>query len=378
MPDPHASGPPPTLTGLPPEVLAGLLGQAGDALGVVTRDGTLRPANAAAQRFLERMSACAAAPVRGLLDLPLEEDDRDAIRAFLGDGEPALDAVFRIAPGGAEQYWRIVLRWSEPAGGFVAALRDETVLRDAMARVLRLERLRQAGALAAGLLHDLNNLLAAALGFADHMAEQTQDPEQRAFLETFLRDSKAGAQLLQRVHGMLRPGRPRWERVAVHETVELAVRMARKAAALGGVTVVAELPPESPWVRGTREDLAQSVLHLILLGRMACSPGSTVRVEVARESRALVAGARARPWAVVRVIHPGPDTLGRQVAAVLADPEAGILEVLQRLTGDVTGFLWSFLSVLWLGGRVLNEPPRAGASVWSLWLPRAAAAGPRA
>jgi len=143
-------------------------------------------------------------------------------------------------------------------------------LRQAQEELIRAEKLRALGRLAAGIAHDLNNTLAAILGQAELMHVQTSDPEVLESLgilevaatdgaqvvrrlQAFARQQPASAlapcDLARAVSGALDITRPRWRDEAQRHGRLIEVKLA-----LGG------LPP----VLGRATEIREALTNLIL------------------------------------------------------------------------------------------------------------------
>jgi PAS domain S-box-containing protein len=181
---------------------AAMLDAANDAILVWTLDRRIRYCNAAAARLLGR--SC-----EELLGCPLE-----AVPELLFPGFAEADAAvqqqgqwtgeFRIPqPTGGE---RIVLaRWTllrEPPYSplrVLAILTDITERKQIEAQLLHAQRMQGIGALAGGIAHDLNNLLAPILMAAPLLRETVEDPESRAMLETMEQCAQRGADIIRQL-----------------------------------------------------------------------------------------------------------------------------------------------------------------------------------
>ncbi|MGA4577275.1 PAS domain S-box protein [Limisphaera sp. VF-2] len=181
---------------------ATLLDAANDAILVWTLDRRIRYCNASAARLLGRDR-------EALVGLGLEQVPELLFPGF-SEAEAALQreaqwtGEFSIpqATGGE----RIVLaRWTllrEPPDTpprVLAILTDITERKQMQAQLLHAQRMQGIGALAGGIAHDLNNLLAPILMAAPLLKETVEDPESRAMLETMEQCAQRGADIIRQL-----------------------------------------------------------------------------------------------------------------------------------------------------------------------------------
>jgi signal transduction histidine kinase len=142
-----------------------------------------------------------------------------------------------------------------------AALENEALT----ARLLKTEKLAGLGQLAGGVAHALNNPLTAVLGFAELIAETSNDPRVRQDAGTILAEARRMTETVQRLVDFWRPGPVANEAVDVAGILrELAQacgdRLRRRGVGLVLTIVAAPLP--SP-VRGSKDRLRQVFEHLL-------------------------------------------------------------------------------------------------------------------
>ena len=155
-------------------------------------------------------------------------------------------------------------------------------------RIIHLERLGALGEMAAGVSHNLNNMLTGIMGPAELLLTEAGDPDTRRWARDIFTASERAADLVHRLYLSSR---------GVHEdeltgadlngSVEQAVRMARprwkdEPEARGAtVEVVLRLAPGIPPVRGTRSGLYDMVLNLLLNAVEAMPDGGTITITTA-------------------------------------------------------------------------------------------------
>jgi signal transduction histidine kinase/CheY-like chemotaxis protein len=188
-------------------------------------------------------------------------------------------------------------------------------LRQAQDELVRSEKLRALGQMAAGIAHDLNNVLAAVLGQVQLLGMQTSDAEVQeglARLETVAMD---GAKIVRRLQGFARqqpiePLVPCDLTLVVQEAVELTRPSWRDEPHRRGITIdvrteCADLPP----VLGQPAELREALTNLILNAVDAMPQGGLLQI----------LGHAERDWALLRIADTGVG-MSEEVRARIFDP----------------------------------------------------------
>jgi signal transduction histidine kinase len=173
---------------------------------------------------------------------------------------------------------------------------DVTVAERATASVVELCRLRALAAAATGVVHDLNNLLNAALGLASQLEPHVRDAADRRIVRELASGTRQGAQLLRAVARSL--SRPPRDRVSVDAAslVEEAMALAAKAAATHGVQVAIEAPAAPVVARTVAAEAVQVLWHGAMLALERGPRRLAIAIDRAREP---LGAARTREWARV-------------------------------------------------------------------------------
>jgi signal transduction histidine kinase len=174
-----------------------------------------------------------------------------------------------------------------------AAMENEALT----ARLLKTEKLAGLGQLAGGVAHALNNPLTAVLGFAELIAETSNDPRVKKDAGTILAEARRMTETVQRLVEFWRPV------TVANETVDVAGILTGLAEACGGklrergvglaLTVVA--PERKAPVRGSRDRLRQVFEHLLNNAAQAIATARprqegethTIRVTVSHDAQAV-------------------------------------------------------------------------------------------
>jgi PAS domain S-box-containing protein len=311
------------------------------------------------------------------LDAGLEvvvRDDVPAVQDMLrraAGGEPAADAQFRLVRADGSTMWfegrAVPVR--APTGE-VLALRGVIVDIDARmqaeARLLAADRMASIGLLAAGIVHEINNPLAAVLGnlalaerrLAGAPSTTSSDDEQPIVL---IRDAIAAAdqmrQIVRDLGTLSRDSLGARRPLDLHALLDASIRMAwnelRHRARL--VRAFDAVPP----VRGDESRLGQVVLNLLVNAAQAIPEGRADAHEIR------VACRRAGDHVVIEVRDTGegmtPEVQRRLFTPFFTTKPPGVgtglgLSICQRIVAEH-------------GGRIeVRSTPGAGAT-FAVWLP---------
>ena len=163
----------------------------------------------------------------------------------------------------------------------VTARRDaEVALEAARQRIRQGERLETLGTLAGGLAHDFNNLLAPIVGNVDLVLLDTPAGSTRfEDLETVRMAAERASELASRLLHLSRPERDNVEPVLVQDIMAEALALLSSSPGQN-LTVVEQLDPNCPPIRGTRTQLHQVLFNLCKNALQAMPGGGTLSVTV--------------------------------------------------------------------------------------------------
>jgi len=169
-------------------------------------DFTIAQLNQAGAALLDRESADL---VGQSLDVFLESASRPILAEFLAPGDPATPCKLELLRTGGKTTPVLLQVGHFPDGHrLLLAVTDLTLVQDATEKLVRATRLEVSATLAAGMAHDLNNLMASVLGNADDLLADA-DPGTRAreSLEHIIEAARRAGSLAQQMLAYARGGK---------------------------------------------------------------------------------------------------------------------------------------------------------------------------
>ena len=325
----------------------------GLATAVVTRREPLRTTDYAAaceREGVEPVVAALALP--HWLGVPIVAGDdvlgvltlADAARPFTAADERLLSNIASLAAA--------ALRSARLYEERSATYRELTLAQE---HLVRTEKLRALGEMAAGVAHDFNNLLAVIVGRAELLLRRAKGAEIVRGLETIHQAALDGAQTVRRIQEFTRTRRTRpFRRVNLLDIVREVVEMTRprwkdEAQSRGVSYEVAIEGGAIPWVAGRPEELREVFTNLLTNALEAMPTGGRLVLRLGtEEGDAAVTvrdtGVGISPETARRIFEPffttkGPQGSGLGLAVVwgIVTRHGGTVEVTSR-PGDGTMF----------------------------------------
>jgi len=320
-----------------------------DGIAVVDAAGRVRRANAALLRMLD-----------------LGPDDvvgRQFQEFFPG-----------LAPGGeALRAGRIValdvsqLSDSEGrAAGAVHAVRDVTAERRLQEQLLQSEKLASIGQLISGVAHELNNPLAAILGYAELLQRKARDPGLIRDIDQVRAQTERATRIVHNLLAFARKQRPETRRISLNEATRAALELQGYDLRVNNIHVEALLDPQLPAVLADFHQIEEVIVNVLVNAKQAIQSARR-QGRIIVETRAVPpAEGRAAARLTVRDNGPGipKEHLSRVFDPFFTTKPVGV--------GTGLGLSICFGVVEAHGGRIwIDSQPGAGAAV-TIELPAAA------
>ena len=266
--------------------------QTSAGMAIASPEGRLLQVNAAFSRFLGYAES-------ELLEMTIDNvthpDDRektgrylDALVAGRSQGMAGLEKRY-VRKDGATVWGYVSVVWmrdldSRPLYG-VALIQDITEQKRSEQELVRLERLHALGEMAAGVSHNLNNILATILGPAQLLKRGTDDPKLLREAEDIIRSTKRASDLVHRLNRAVQGDTGyTLQPVSIAHLVREAVRETRpwwkdEAEAQGiAIDIVTDLE-DVPNIRGTQDGLHDILINLLFNAVDAMPGGGTITIE---------------------------------------------------------------------------------------------------
>jgi signal transduction histidine kinase len=318
----------------------------GLATAVVTRRAPLRTADYAAACAREGVVPVTEALVlRHWLGVPIVAgEDVLGVLTLAAAARPFTEADERLLTNIAS-LTALALRSARLYEERSATYRELTLAQD---HLVRTEKLRALGEMAAGVAHDFNNLLAVIVGRTELLLRRAQTPELTRGLETIHQAALDGAHTVRRIQEFTRTRRTRpFRRVELLDTVREVVEMTRPRwkdeAQSRGVSYEVDIEPAPvPWVAGRPEELREVFTNLLTNALEAMPGGGRLVFGLSTEGTGAVVtvrdtGVGMSPETARRVFEPffttkGPQGSGLGLAVVwgIVARHGGTVEVASR------------------------------------------------
>ncbi|HET7746162.1 MAG TPA: ATP-binding protein [Vicinamibacteria bacterium] len=237
---------------------------------------TVATGNAAADPSLAMAQSVIMMDLRTIVCIPLRSP-----RAEPTDGGPAggpsLGAIYVDNPETSAPFSADSLKAAEAlarhAGLAIENARlfereKETIreLQQAQDRLLHSEKLATIGQMAAGIAHELNTPLTYIMGNLELLQVHPLTDPQRDMVTSISRGADRIKSLSQSLLAFSRPSNEELIPVAVNDVIERALELCHYQVLKGGVSLVRDLTPSAPRVRGVANQLEMALINLVVNG----------------------------------------------------------------------------------------------------------------
>jgi two-component system NtrC family sensor kinase len=147
--------------------------------------------------------------------------------------------------------------------GTLVTLTDVTEEERARRRLLQAEKLSVVGQTLAGVAHELNNPLAAIVGYADLLQEETVSPDVERLLGRIREQSTRASRIVRNLLNVVRRRGPERTQVGLNEVAQSVADLFAYDARLSNVEVALRLDPELPPVSADRHAVQQVLVNLV-------------------------------------------------------------------------------------------------------------------
>jgi len=180
---------------------------------------------------------------------------------------------------------------------------DVTEQRRFERQLLRTEKLTSIGRLVAGVAHELNNPLAAVLGYAELAKAKEKDVELVGYLGRICEQTLRASRIVGNLLTFARRKEPERKPLDLNSVVTAALDLRRHDLRASNIEVTLELTEDLPRSMGDRSQLMQVVLNLIRNAEDANSEAGGAGVIALRTSTFSMEG---EPWVRFEVLDDGP------------------------------------------------------------------------
>jgi PAS domain S-box-containing protein len=163
--------------------------------------------------------------------------------------------------------------------GVVVVITDLTEKKRYEEHLHRSARLASVGELAAGLAHEINNILAVIQGFTEVLLREVEDHDQMANdLKIMKREAYRGQELLKRLLIFARPAEPHMTCNDLHEIIDNSLLLLQYEIKQNKVSIEKNYSPDMPLVLSDSEQLKQVFMNIVLNAAQEQPEGGNITI----------------------------------------------------------------------------------------------------
>lgn len=177
---------------------------------------------------------------------------------------------------------------TETRQGYILLSFDEiTEWKQRQSQVTEASRLVSIGEMAAGIAHEINNPLAAVMGFAQLAMRRDIDDSIRRDLDKILAESKRASKIIANLQSFARRYKPRQEPVNVIEILQKVLNFREYELQVSNINLYTKFDPRTPLLMGDEHQLDQVFLNIVINAEYMMSitnGGGNLNIEVGRKN----------------------------------------------------------------------------------------------
>ncbi len=162
------------------------------------------------------------------------------------------------------------------------------ILKATQAQLIQSEKLSAVGQFVAGVAHELNNPLAAVIGFSDLLCQTGADEKVRPHLELIAKSAHRCHKIVQNLLGFARQHPPERSLVQINGTIDEVLEIMAYEFRTSNITIVRELKDDMPVIMADPHQLQQVFVNILSNGRQAVEafrPDGQITVRTRVEGR---------------------------------------------------------------------------------------------
>lgn len=226
--------------------------------------------------------------------------------------------------------------------------------------MIRLERLSALGEMAAGINHNLNNILVGVTVSSEFLLETVEDPKSREFIQTINRAGRQAAELVARLQdsvlGDSEEGVLQSVNAIIRDSIDAARTRWKDEAELKGISIdlILDLADNLPHIRGSSSGLYNIMLNLIFNAVDALPEGGELEIR----------SSKVGDGVQISIRDTGIGMDGETLKRVFEPFFTTKVEI-----GTGLGLATVYNTIVRWGGKIDVDSVEGAGSVFTIWLP---------